>query len=120
LTPQSSNPVGFDLDARSRTEVAGLNLLRQIEVAVANGKTTAQACKEAEPPALVGTAYLVPSCSPYSSVSLSHWYKASRADQANALIETSDQALYRAKEKGRNQIELGTMSGYPDISLATN
>jgi diguanylate cyclase (GGDEF)-like protein len=39
---------------------------------------------------------------------------------ANALIETSDQALYRAKEKGRNQIELGTMSGYPDISLATN
>jgi putative transposase len=25
-----------------------VNLLRQIEVAVANGKTTAQACKEAE------------------------------------------------------------------------
>ncbi len=35
-------------EARSINQEEVVNLLRQVEVAVANGKTTAQACKEAE------------------------------------------------------------------------
>jgi putative transposase len=33
---------------KKQTSEQAVNLLRQIEVAVANGKTTSQACKEAE------------------------------------------------------------------------
>ena len=40
-----------------------------------------QSVAAGSPPALVGTAYLVPSCSPHSSVSRNHWYKTSPADQ---------------------------------------
>jgi diguanylate cyclase (GGDEF)-like protein len=46
-------------------------------------------------------------------------YQFPGAGTANALVETSDQALYRAKEQGRNRIELSAMPVFPSTSLTT-
>jgi diguanylate cyclase (GGDEF)-like protein len=46
-------------------------------------------------------------------------YQFPGAGTTRSLIETSDQALYKAKEKGRNRIELCVMPNFPNTSMVT-
>ena len=59
--------------------------------------------RNGSPPALVGTAYLVPSCSPHSSVSRNHRYKASPADY---LRDSGKTGRYREREQS-SQVCIG-------------